>query len=201
MGDRLIAVACDQNMDGSNGYHSVIVVRADSPYHTVDDLKGKTLSYADPNSTSGYAAPVYYLTKEGKPPASFFGKTLFGGSHELEVIALMNGTFDAAADDWYSETSSNALRMEEKGLIPRNSTRIVWKSPLIPNPPYVVRTNLPAELRKIYVEALLALPADDPQAYRDMAENRSRAIIPMKHEDYLEIIDITLQNAKARKAG
>lgn len=200
MGDGLIAVACDENMDGTHGYHSVIVVRADSPYHTIDDLRGKTLAYADPNSTSGYVAPVYYLTKQGKPPATFFRKTVFGGSHELEIIALVNGTFDAAADDWYSDTVSNVLRMEQKGLIPKNSTRIVWKSPLIPNPPYVVRTNLPDDLKKDYVAALLALPTEAPAAYQMMMNKNGRAIIPMKHADYQEVIDMTLHIAKERKS-
>ena len=43
--------------EGLTGYHSVIAVKADSPYQSLDDLKGKTLAYADPNSTSGYLPP------------------------------------------------------------------------------------------------------------------------------------------------
>ena len=40
--------------DGSTGYYSVVVVRCDSPYKKLEDLKGKTLAFADPNSTSGF---------------------------------------------------------------------------------------------------------------------------------------------------
>ncbi|MBS0520638.1 MAG: phosphate/phosphite/phosphonate ABC transporter substrate-binding protein, partial [Proteobacteria bacterium] len=41
------------NESGTVGYYSVFYVRADSPYKTIEDLKGKNLGLVDPNSTSG----------------------------------------------------------------------------------------------------------------------------------------------------
>ncbi len=43
--------------NGGKGYHSVLIVRSDSPYKSIDDLKGKSLAWADPNSTSGLSRP------------------------------------------------------------------------------------------------------------------------------------------------
>jgi phosphonate transport system substrate-binding protein len=100
MGDKITAVATSEDNFGSTGYHSVIVVKTDSPYQKIDDLKGKVLAWADPNSTSGYAVPLYFMKKDGIDPSSFFSKTPFSGSHELGVVGVVNGTFDAAADDW-----------------------------------------------------------------------------------------------------
>src|SRR5918997_3373595 len=57
--------ATTRNNDGSMGYHSVIYVKADSPYKDIKDLKGKTIGFVDPNSTSGYNAPRYFLNKAG----------------------------------------------------------------------------------------------------------------------------------------
>ena len=51
--------------NGNFGYFAVMVVRKDSPYKTIDDLKGKKLAFADPNSTSGHQAPRYFLTEAG----------------------------------------------------------------------------------------------------------------------------------------
>lgn len=136
MGDRIEPVGTDQAEDGSTGYYSVVVVRADSPYHSLADLRGKILAWADPNSGSGYAVPLYYMKKQGIDPATFFSNTPFSGSH--------------------SETSSNVTRMEEKGMIAKGLTRDVWKSPArIPNPPYVMRSDLPSGLRTAF-RAVLA---------------------------------------------
>src|SRR5215213_7825682 len=43
----LVAAAA---VDGSMGYNAVVVVRADSPYRTIDDLKGKVVARTDPLS-------------------------------------------------------------------------------------------------------------------------------------------------------
>ena len=51
------------NNDGTVGYYSVFYVRADSPYKTIEDLKGKNLGLVDPNSTSGNNVPRFLLNK------------------------------------------------------------------------------------------------------------------------------------------
>src|SRR5258707_132518 len=47
-------VVVPQEKDGSTYYYSVMVVRADSGIKTLADMKGHSLAWADPNSTSGY---------------------------------------------------------------------------------------------------------------------------------------------------
>jgi phosphonate transport system substrate-binding protein len=87
-----------RNNDGAIGYYSVIYVKADSAYKNIHDLKGKTIGFVDPNSTSGYNAPRFYLHKNGIDVDSFFGKSIITGSHENGIIALDKGTVDCAAD-------------------------------------------------------------------------------------------------------
>jgi phosphonate transport system substrate-binding protein len=50
-------VLVNAQVDGTLGYYAVIVVRADSGIETFEDLKGKTLAWADPNSASGFLYP------------------------------------------------------------------------------------------------------------------------------------------------
>ena len=64
------AFVIDVNSDGTKGYNSVFYVRANSPYKTLADLKGKNLGLVDPNSTSGYNMPLFALNKNGIPAAS-----------------------------------------------------------------------------------------------------------------------------------
>jgi phosphonate transport system substrate-binding protein len=106
--------ATTRNNDGSLGYYSVIYVKADSPYKDIKDLKGKTIGFVDPNSTSGYNAPRFFLNKAGIDVDNFFGKSIVAGSHENAVIALDKGTVDCAANWWNAEDDTNVTRMAKR---------------------------------------------------------------------------------------
>lgn len=201
MGERIVALATTEDLEGSTGYHSIIVVKGDSPYKSLDDLKGKTIAFADPNSTSGYAVPTYFMRQAGKSPDTYFSKTAFAGSHEQGVTAVVNGTFDAAATSWTNEKRGNAQRMVEKGMIPAGSYRIIWTSPKIPNSPYVSRTEVPAELRQAFLAALLAMPEEGKEAWAKYSDGLLRRPVPISHEAYTDIIAITQANTQERRRG
>ena len=109
-----------EGLDGTTGYYSILVVRTDSPYKTIDDLKGKSVAFADPTSTSGYVMPMVNMIKAGMDPNKFFGRTAFSGGHEQSVLAVLKGTYDAAFT-WTSEgdTFGNLRMMMDKGLLKR----------------------------------------------------------------------------------
>ncbi|NBB71001.1 MAG: phosphate/phosphite/phosphonate ABC transporter substrate-binding protein, partial [Alphaproteobacteria bacterium] len=93
-----------EQVDGSRGYYSVMLVRADSDIESLDDMAGKSLAFADPNSTSGYLVPNYELNQAGyttEGSDAFFGDTAFSGGHEQGVVAVVNGQYDAAVT-WVS---------------------------------------------------------------------------------------------------
>jgi phosphonate transport system substrate-binding protein len=131
-------------------------------------------------------------------PATFFSRTGFTGSHEQGVMAVINGTFDAAVLAYSNERRNTFQRMVEKGMIPDGSVRVIWTSPLIPNSPIVMRMDLPVAFREAAVAAFTAFPERDPQAFRDMSSN-ARGIAPAKHEDYLDIVAILEDNAARRR--
>src|SRR5262249_24358618 len=134
------AFANDINADGSTGYYSVFFVKASSPYHKVEDLKGKNLGLVDPNSTSGNNVPRFELNKKGITDAEgYFGKVIFTGSHENAVLALAQGTVDIAANQWTSDNDSTLAQMLTKGMLKnadgspmkKEDFRIINKSDLI----------------------------------------------------------------------
>lgn len=198
MGKMIEPFATSQSKDGSIGYYSVIVVRKDSPYHSVQDLKGKVLAWADPNSTSGYAVPSYLLRKSGIDPDTFFAKTPFSGSHELGIVGVVNGTFDAAADDETNDNASNVTRMEKKGMIPAGQTRNIWKSDLIPNGPWVVRADLPADLKAAFEAAVMAFPKEDPTDFSQLGLGDTAALVPIDRANYDTIISVVRANDAMR---
>jgi phosphonate transport system substrate-binding protein len=199
IGERVAPIAKLIDNEGQTGYFSVVFVKADAPFSTIADLRGRSIAWADPNSTSGFAFPTYYLRRELGDIDRYFGRTGFSGSHEQSVIAVLNGTFDSAATFWSAERVGNVPRMEDKGMIPRGSVRNIWRSPQIPNSPVVLRTDLPDSLRADFTRALFAMPETDAEAWSAFSANQGRGLAPARHEDYLDVIAVTEENAARRR--
>jgi len=51
---------------GEFGYEMEIITHADSPIKKIEDLRGRTLAFTDPNSSSGFKAPSTLLRAEFK---------------------------------------------------------------------------------------------------------------------------------------
>lgn len=89
--------------DGGQGYYSLLVVHKDSPIRNLDDVikHGKTLSFGngDPNSTSGFLVPSYYVFALNKIDARTHFKTLRSGSHETNLLAVANKQVDVATNN------------------------------------------------------------------------------------------------------
>jgi phosphonate transport system substrate-binding protein len=203
LGDKLQPLFRDIDMNGQEGYFSVILVRSDSPYQSVADLKGKSFAFADPNSTSGYAFPSYFLRKQGLDPQALFGGTVFSGSHDNSVIALVRGQFDAVATYQVNAEAGVAQRLAKRGMIPAASTRVIWTSPLIPASPFSTRRNLPEALKAEFTAAMMAMKSDAPEVWQTFTDGHVSGYAPARHEDYLDVIAVTeqLEAQRKKKAG
>ncbi|AZN96353.1 phosphonate ABC transporter substrate-binding protein [Mesorhizobium sp. M9A.F.Ca.ET.002.03.1.2] len=183
--------------DGSTGYHSVMVARADSGIKTLADMKGKKLGFADPDSTSGYLIPVTSLPKDiGMDVKDYFASTGFGGGHEQLVLEVLKGTFDAGATwasgvgdfkDGYS--SGNLRKMVDKGVLKMDDLVELWQSPLIPNGPLVLRASIDADAKQKITDFLTKLPETDPACFSAIQGGDFKAYSPVTPEFYQAIID------------
>ncbi|WP_419914214.1 phosphonate ABC transporter substrate-binding protein [Hoeflea sp.] len=159
--------------DGSTGYYAVMVARKDSGIKTLDDMKGKKLGFADPDSTSGFLVPSVSLPNDvGTSIDEYFGETGFGGGHENLVLEVVKGNFDAGTtwssgvgkfEDGY--TSGNLRKMVDKGILDMGDLVQVWQSPQIPNGPIVVRSSMDSGMKDKFKAFMLALPEKDPACF------------------------------------
>ena len=182
-----------ESQNGATGYYSIVAVRCDSGYKSIDDLKGKVLAFADPDSTSGYAVPLYNLVQQGYDVESFFAGVPFSGSHEAGVQGVVNGQFDAAATYQDNETSGVYQLMVTKGMIKEGEVCAIWQSPEITNGPITTRNNLPQPMIDEVKAALLALPTAAPEVYKEMTGGETstdKGYIEVNHERYQWIIDM-----------
>ena len=120
--------AANVRPDGSSNYHSLIIVKSDSPYHSLKDLKGKKFALVDPASASGCLMPRYMTQKEtGTPLESYFSQTVYTGTHPASVKAVATGAVDGAGVEEFL-----IQRMEAAGQIPKDSVREIMRSEELP---------------------------------------------------------------------
>ena len=115
---------------GKSTFTSRIWVRKDSGIKALEELRGKTMAFVDPASTSGYIFPMVMLMQRGlvknKDPKTFFRDALFSGSHDAGLLALLNGHVDALAS--FDQAREQYLKD------PAQRERLVWIAESAPIP-------------------------------------------------------------------
>ncbi|MCP4377345.1 MAG: phosphate/phosphite/phosphonate ABC transporter substrate-binding protein, partial [bacterium] len=159
-------------------YRCVIIVPHTSQRKTLDDLRGATMAFTDPESNTGHYVPSAAILDKGLKPASFFKKVVFMGSHDRAIQATAIGAVDAAAVDalvWESH-------IRRKPSLAKR-VRIIWKSEAFGPPPIVVPSSLSGDLVEALRSALLALDKDD-DGKQILAEIGIKRFVLPRPEEY-----------------
>lgn len=126
-------------------YYGAIIVRKDSGYRSISDLKGKLMGWGDILSFSGHIYPKYDLIENGIYTEGFFGKEMYLASHPAVVAAVLNGHVDAGSV-WANDTEGvtgawhQLERQEDRDAI----TAIYYTKP-IPGDTFTVRSKFMQE--------------------------------------------------------
>jgi len=142
---------------GAPVYYSYIIVNKDSDIRELEDLRGRTFAFTDPDSNSGRLSPTYILAGMGETPDSFFGSYEFTYAHDKSIEVVARNLVDGAAVDsliW------DYIARKNPELTDR--TRIITKSEPYGIPPLVVRPGLPENVKAELKSALLDM-AHDPR--------------------------------------
>jgi len=133
---------------GLPGYYAMLIALSGTD---TSDLSALAFGFVDVGSTSGYVAPSVYLQELGVEPA----ESLFAGSHNAVILAVKNGSVDIGA------VASNRVAVAlEKGVLEEGEVRIVWQSPLIPNTPIAVQSEMPKSEKETLKRLFLEMPEE-----------------------------------------
>jgi phosphonate transport system substrate-binding protein len=185
--------------DGAKGFHSVILVRADSPIRTPADAVGKTLVVTAGDSIAGRLVPLKYLARDGIDSASHFGSVVEAADPGAAISALQAGMVDLAVG-WSSMTGNPATGYDfgvltslvQARALSMDSVRIVWQSPLIPFGPHAVRSDVPDNIKAGLLNALTAMAASAPVALDavDRSPIGGGGFAPIASADYAVVADL-----------
>lgn len=150
------------NADGTEGYYSHLIVHKDSPIKSIDDVlkNGKSYSFGngDPNSTSGFVVPSFYVFAKNKVDPRTHFKIVRSANHETNALAVANQQVDIATNN-----SENLDKIAQKFPEKRKDIRVIWTSPLIALDPLVMRKDLPEATKAKIKNFLFTYGKTDPR--------------------------------------
>ncbi|MYA96227.1 MAG: phosphate/phosphite/phosphonate ABC transporter substrate-binding protein [Nitrospinae bacterium] len=188
-----VEVILGEIYDGKSYYYSRIFVRKDSSIKKLSDLKGKTIAYVDPISSSGFMYPHDIFTRAGlvnggleKPEGGFFRRVYFAGGDQQAINSMVGGFVDAAG---VSQYALNLLRPEQ-----RDQVVAIAQSARIPSHNVVVRKGLEPEIRRKFIAAMMKM--NQPENRRLLrALYGTDGYVKVDHSRYQPVADM------ARKYG
>ncbi|MFO0645144.1 MAG: PhnD/SsuA/transferrin family substrate-binding protein [Polyangiales bacterium] len=63
-------------------------------------MRGASIAWVDPTSTSGYVIPRYLVIERGFDPSRFFSRQVFAGQHDAAVISPCSAVRSTPATVW-----------------------------------------------------------------------------------------------------
>lgn len=170
----------DGIQEAGPGYKSMLITKKGSKFTTVDSLKGSVMLLVDPASTSGALIPDTVFVKDVTrvPLKQYFGKVAFSGGHDLSTLAVADGKADAAF-----VASHRFMNTIATGKVKLDDFNILWKSPLLPQDPFVYRGTLCPALKEQIANTFLNL-SSTPEGQKYLENVGSEKFVKMTDKDY-----------------
>ncbi|WP_062051309.1 phosphate/phosphite/phosphonate ABC transporter substrate-binding protein [Bacillus sp. JCM 19034] len=161
-------------------YHSVIIVPADSPVQTLEELEGEDFLFVDPASTSGHLFPrasmISQLGINNDEIESYFSSVAYSGGHDKSILAIANGDAAGAAVCEFC-----VPMFAESGLFDADDVRIIQTTDPIPGGPLAYREGLPEDLVEAIKEFALSYHEKNPEYFEVMGY---KGYFPVEDSDY-----------------
>lgn len=161
-------------------YHAIIIARTDlSVTNFPADTAGRSMSFADLGSTSGWLIPTYYCKEIWKIDPKRFWSYSEGATHAANEIAVGSGLSDLATD-----FDRNRNAMIESGRVQSDASRIVWTSAALPNDAIALPADASADLAAQVRDILTRLSAEQAAT---LLPKHYTGFVAATHADYATI--------------
>lgn len=173
-------------------YHSVLITSsANEDINSIEDIKGKTMAFVDPDSTSGNLVPTAEIIQAFPDEdlnsdklhtnGDFFEAVSFSGSHQAGLQAVIKGDVVPISDQILASEIANGNAAE-------GDVKIIHESAAIPAEAVVVAEHVDQATRDKLVEFLTSY--DNEQYFTDVIKVPGARFVECDMSDYEDIIEL-----------
>jgi phosphonate transport system substrate-binding protein len=175
-GGKIIPIA---QREEDTKFQSVFIAKTASGIKSLNDLKGKQVSFGSASSTSGHLMPRSFLLAGNIDPDKDFKRVAYSGAHDATIASVVSGKVDAAALDI---TVWNKFVNEKK--VDTADVNVFYTTPGYFNYNWSVHADMPAAMREKVTTALLDINMNDALGKEILTLNRATKYMPTKAENY-----------------
>lgn len=171
-------------------FQSVFISKTDSGIKTLEDMKGKQVSFGSQSSTSGHLMPRSFLLAAKIEPEKDFKRIAYSGAHDATIASVVSGKVDAAALDitvWKKFVAENRVDTQ--------AVNVFYTTPPYFNYNWSVHADMPQAMQDKVKAALTALDPAKPEQAEILRLNRATRYVPTTPENYKGL------ESAARSAG
>jgi phosphonate transport system substrate-binding protein len=140
---------------GEPYYRAYLIVHKESPFQSLEDLKGGIFAFTDPESNTGALVPTSWLKASGQTPEMFFSRIHLTYSHDNSILAVATRLVDAASVDGHIWEYFN-----EHDPVYTSKTRVIKKSTPFGSPPLVTSAFIDSDLKERITQAVIHMHQD-----------------------------------------
>ncbi len=181
--------------DGTDGFYSVLIARADSDVSDLNSMKDTRLALLSPRSTTGFQLPMAMFEEADIVAHDHFKLIGAARTAAIGLRAVQAGDYDIAATwstlsgDAGAGYSRGPLRdLVANGDLSMDHMKVVWQSKKIPHGPHVIRKTLPEELKQRLLTLMLELETENPTAYEAAEPRFSGGFAKAAHDDFAPLL-------------
>ncbi len=176
------------------GYNLIVIVKKDSPYKKLSDLKDKKVAHTSASSNSGNLAPRALFPALGLIPDKDY-KVIYSGKHDQSILGVNTGDYDAApvASDVFE-------RMAHRGTIKESDFRVIYRSQTFPTSSFAYAHDLEPALRDKMLKCFYdyRFPEEMKQAFE--GADRFFPVTYKKDWEVVRVVDASAGEKKDRTA-
>jgi len=170
---------------GEFGYEMEIITYPGSGIEKVEDIRGKKLAFTTETSNSGFKAPSALLRSQFKMEAGKDFTPVFSGKHDNSILGVANKDYPAAAI-----ANSVKVRMEARGVVKPEQTRVIYKSQTFPTTGYGYVYNLKPELAEKVKQAFFSFNWEGTALAKEFnsAQPPQEKFIPITYKEHWQVV-------------